>query len=427
MEESFLHFVWKYKLFNQNEIKTTDGEPLRILNPGLHNHDAGPDFANAKIKIGNTIWAGNVEVHLRSSDWEKHNHSDDEAYQNVILHVVYEHDKQIQRKNGEIIPAFRLRFDNSIFEKYTYLQIAKESIACSTYLQHIDHFFINNWVDRLGVERLERKASEIGQRWKRNNRDIEQSFYEQLAISFGLKTNTAPFEQLSRNLPLKTLMHHGDSLFQIESLLFGVSGFLDEVSGNNDYQKKLYSEYKHLSNKYQLNQVNKHQWKFMRMRPSNFPTIRIAQFASVIADYEALFSKIIAPGGSTLFEKHFRKTTSDFWDTHYTFEKKSPMRKKKVGDLTIKNIVINAIAPFLFFYGNTKKQQAYKDNAIKLLQDTKLESNKITTLWGKAGLKPKNAFESQALIQLFNVYCSPRKCLDCQIGSYILSKLNTQP
>ena len=179
MEESFLHFVWKYKLFNQNDLKTTDGKPLKILSCGVHNRDAGPDFLNAKIKIGNTIWAGNIEVHIRSSDWNKHNHSEDEAYKNVILHAVFEHDKTIKRKSGETIPALKLEFEKSIFEKYTYLQIAKESIACSAYLQNVDTFFINNWIDRLGVERLERKATEIRQRWEKNNKDIEQTLYEQ--------------------------------------------------------------------------------------------------------------------------------------------------------------------------------------------------------------------------------------------------------
>lgn len=422
MEESFLHFVWKYKLYNQKELTTIEGDRLEILATGFLNHDAGPDFQNAKIKIGNTIWVGNIEVHLRSSDWEKHNHSDDKAYENVILHVVYEHDKRIFRKNGELIPALKLEFEKSIFEKYTYLQIAKESIGCSTYLNNIDSFFIHNWIDRLGVERLERKAVEINRRWEKNNKDTEQTFYEQLAIGFGLKTNVAPFEQLTRNLSLKILMHHCESLFQIEALLFGVAGFLNDKP-MTDYQKKLAIEYKHLKNKYGLNQLEKHQWKFLRMRPSNFPTIRISQFASVVENYEALFSKIINAKEIKNIEKHFTQTASRFWDTHYTFEKESPKRAKRIGGITVKNFIINTISPFLFFYGNIKKQQEYKDKAIKLLQDTKFESNKIITLWSKAGIKAQNSFESQALIQLFNEYCSPRKCLDCQIGSFVLSKL----
>ncbi len=424
MEESFLHFVWKYKLYFQDNLKTTDNEPLEIRSTGTHNYDSGPDFSNARIKIENTIWAGNVEIHLRSSDWNRHKHFNDDAYQNVILHVVYEHDKPIYRKNGTIIPVLKLEFDKSIFERYTYLQIAKESIGCSIFIHNVDSFFVNNWIDRLGIERIERKSKEIKYRWERNNKDLEQTFYEQIAISFGLKVNAAPFEQLTKNLSLKTLMHHCDSVFQLEALLFGCAGFLEE-NPCSDYQQKLTVEYNHLKNKYGLKPLEKHQWKFMLMRPGNFPTIRIAQFASVINNYDVLFSKIINTTGKNNFEEEFLVTTSLFWDTHYTFEKTSPNRKKKVGKQTLKNIVINSIAPFLFFYGDIKNQQIYKDKAVELIQNIPFESNHIVKNWEKAGVKPKNAFESQALIQLFNEYCKPRKCINCQIGNYILSKLQS--
>jgi hypothetical protein len=423
MEESFLHFIWKYKLYNQQNLATTDDEPVVIINSGIHNRDAGPDFTNAKVKIGNTIWAGNIEIHLRSSDWQKHNHSQNGAYNNVILHVVYENDTSIYNNHGEKIPVVELQFDKSIFEKYTYLQITKESIGCSNYLHQIDKLFINNWIDRLSAERLEKKSREIQNRWERNNKDIEQTFFEQLAISFGLKSNSDPFEQLARHIPLKILNHHSDSLFQIESLMFGVAGFLDKITFNR-YHENLAKEYNHLCNKYQLIKLEKHQWKFLRMRPSNFPTIRIAQFASVIKNNHALFSKILNSNNTEEIKNYFSKATSEFWETHYTFEKESPKRIKKLGELTIRNIIINTVAPFLFFYGNIKQQQKHRDKALSILQETNVELNKITKLWRQYGIEVNNAAESQALIQLYNMYCIPRKCLDCQIGSYILSKSN---
>lgn len=421
MKEEFLHYIWKYQLFSNSELKTTNSKAVEIINPGMHNHDAGPDFFNAKIKIDKTIWAGNVEIHVNSSDWYKHNHQNDGAYNNVVLQVVYTHDKDVKRSNGEIIPTVELRFDKKLLENYESL-IRKETwIPCEQDLKKVDSFTIQNWIDKLGVERLEDKSESIHQLLAQTNNSWEEAFYIQLARNFGFKLNADPFEQLTKSLPLSYLAKHKDNLFQIESLLFGQAGFLDENAGD-EYFQKLKQEYQYLKKKFKLKGIEKHLWKFLRSRPGNFATIRIAQFAKLIHGSSALFSKVLQTENAKDFYKLFQVKPSDYWEYHYQFNKESVKKSKAMGKSAIDVLLINTVIPFLFVYGKAKGLTDLQDRAIEFLEAIKPEKNSIITKWSNLGIKARSAFETQALIQLKNKYCNHKKCLNCQIGNSLIRK-----
>ena len=289
MTEDFIHFIWKYSYFDSNSLFTTKGDKIEIIKLGEHNTNAGPDFFNAKIKIGDTLWVGNVEIHINSSDWIKHKHSLDNAYNNVILHVVLKYDIDINRQNGEIIPALELKYDINFEDRYHQLMKNKQWIPCQSYLPAVNKFDIHFWLAKIAIERLHSKSSIIEEKLARNNNNWEESYYHKLARSFGMNVNSEPFELLAMSLPLLILAKHKNNLFQIESLLFGQAGFLNEIMPNELYYVKLQKEYIFLKKKYQLKAIEKHQWKFLRLRPSNFPTIRISQFANLIYKSTSLF------------------------------------------------------------------------------------------------------------------------------------------
>ncbi len=293
MTEEFLQYIWKLRLFDKN-LNLTSGEECQIIDVGTHNLDSGPDFFNARIKFDNTIWAGNVEIHTKSSDWFTHEHQLDKAYDNIILHVVYDDDKPIKRKNGEQIPTIELRnrFDKKLFETYNDFMTNRNWIPCEKMITEVDRFVLNNWIDRLMVERLENKSGEIEDRLKFNGNNWEETFYQFLARNFGFKVNSAPFELLAKSLPLNYLGKHKNNKFQIEALLLGQAGLLTKKY-KDEYPKTLQKEYLFLQKKYKLTPIDPHLWRFMRMRPSNFPTIRLAQFADLVYRSSHLFSKII--------------------------------------------------------------------------------------------------------------------------------------
>lgn len=428
MVEEFLHYLWKFRLFEGKDLVTQAGEPIEIVKVGEPNSDSGPDFFKAKIKIGKTLWAGNVEIHVRASDWEAHKHQHDKAYDNVILHVVHEADKELKRKSGEIIPTLELRsrVPKNIYQKYLSFKQSPDWIPCGKQIKGIDPFTLNNWLDRLLVERLERKATPILESLKQNKNNWEETFYQFLGRTFGLKVNSEPFELLTRALPLSILLKHKDSLLQIEALLFGTAGLLEDLTpspspktgeGSNSYKKQLQQEFKFLKSKFKLKPIDASLWKFMRLHPPNFPTIRISQFANLIYRSSNLFSKIIEgmdPASLLACE------TSEYWLTHYRFAKQSPKRKKTLGGDSINNIIINTIAPFIFIYGKQKGEEEYTDRALALLEKTFPEKNSIITNWQELGVRAKNACETQALLQLKNEYCSKKRCLECSVGAKLL-------
>ena len=421
MKEDLLHFVWRTKRFDLSDLKTTEGEEIQIQSFGEHNTHAGPDFFNAKIKIGDTLWAGNVEMHLNSSDWNKHNHSNDRAYDNVILHVVLEEDEPIFRKSGERIPALALKKRISEKLSKTYLKLLHNEywIPCQHHFFEVTEMKRNIWLDRLLVERLESKTDIIHQRLEQNKQHWEETFYQFLARNFGVKVNNDAFEQLARATPLIHLSKHKNDLFQIEAMLFGQAGMLEE-DFEDDYPNRLKKEYNFLKKKYQLEPIDKVNWKFMRLRPANFPTIRIAQFAQLIFQSAHLFSKILEAKNVEALEKLFKIEPSDYWKTHYTFDNESEEKPKKLGKTAIHLFIINTIAPFLFVYGRQKAESAFQDKALALLESLKPEKNSIIDGWKNLGVKPESAAQTQALLQLKNEYCNQKRCLECSVGAAIL-------
>ncbi len=421
MTEEFLHYIWKYSLYNKDDLIADTGEKIEILKPGEHNTNAGPDFLNVCVRIGNTTWAGNAEIHINSSDWNKHNHKNNKAYNNVILHVVLKNDITIKRTNGEIIPTIELSFERSLYDNYSKLISNELWIPCQDELHKIDKFFIDYWLNVLLADRLELKAGSIADTLKATRNDWEEAFYIHLAKSYGFKLNSLPFEMLAKSLPLKYLSRHKNSHFQIEALLFGQAGFLCDNILFDNYYEKLKKEYTFLRRKFQLTPIDKHIWKFLRLRPGNFPTVRLAQFAALIYNSHALFSKIIDCKTVEQLKKCFCIQPSEYWNKHFLFGRESKKQVKKFGDTAFNIIFINTIVPFLFIYGKVNNNDGLKEKAIDLLTKIPAENNNIIRKWKETGINAKNAFYSQALIQLKNEYCNKKFCLNCQIGNKIIS------
>jgi hypothetical protein len=421
MLEDLFQYIWKMKLFNTNNLFTTDGESIEIVKVGEHNYNAGPDFFNSKIKIGNTLWVGNVELHVKSSDWLLHKHQYDASFQNIILHVVYMNDKPLYNANGKAIKTLVLKdhISNEVIQKYQSFKDTKAKIACEKSISTVPKAFLNTYLEKLVVNRLEHKSQHIEMLLAENKNNWEQSFYLHLAANFGFKINQTPFEMLARNTPLSIIAKHKANIHQIEALLFGQAGFLNDNFTEN-YPILLQNEYAFLKKKYQLNSIDKHLWKLSRMRPVNFPTIRIAQFAKLIHQSTHLFSKIIESQNPVELIQLFKVAASAFWDTHYTFDTAAKHLTKNIGKTAIENLIINTIVPFVFVYGKHYGNQEKCELAIQLLEKLNSEKNSITQLWAKAGLKPDNALQTQALIELKNNHCDLKKCLQCGIGHFII-------
>ncbi len=424
MTEDFLHFIWKNRLFRSNELRTTQGIPLEIESIGQPNHDAGPDFFNARIKIGDTVWAGNVEIHQRSSHWLQHGHHQDASYNNVILHVVGEADVPI-RINGQDLPCLEISYPDHLRKNYETLLKAQTWVPCDQSIRLFDPIHLRMWFSALMIERLQMKTEEIQKRLEQNQNNWNETFYQLLARNFGMKTNAQPFEMLARSLPLSVLSKHKNDLFQIEALLFGQSGLLNEPLPGNDYLLVLRDEYSYLCKKYKLHPIEKRLWKFLRLRPVNFPTIRIAQLAALINRSSALFSHIIETPDIDQIRKLFDVQASEYWDNHYRFDKFSGENKpKKLGETIFHSIVINTLSPLLFLYGEHQSKPELKDRVLDFLEQLPPESNNIISGWQNLGIHPENAFETQALIQLKNTYCENKKCLNCPMGAKIIARNN---
>lgn len=422
MKESILHYVWQYKLFPFHNLRTTENETVEIIDVGQYNTDAGPDFFNAKIRIGDTLWAGNIEIHTFSSDWNKHKHQDNKAYDSIILHVVKKADVNIFRKNGNKVPQLELVIPESIEYNYNELLQGKKWIACADKISTVPRIFIQNWKNALLTERLEQKTQAISRILKENNRHWEESFYIILARNFGFGTNSQTFEELAKSLPLNILAKHKNNLFQLEALLFGQSGLFPE-NATDDYTENLKKEYAFLASKYNLEQkIDNSRWKLLRLRPVNFPHIRIAQFATLIHSSSKLFSKILEQPEIKYLRALFASEPSEYWQTHYTFSTgESKKQTKKLGKQAVDTILINTVVPFLFAYATIKGNQELKDKAINLLEEIPAEKNAIITNWENTGVDCHSAFDSQALLQLKRDYCDNKKCIRCRIGHKVLT------
>ncbi|HXB42341.1 MAG TPA: DUF2851 family protein [Bacteroidia bacterium] len=421
MTEDLLHFIWKFKLLRPVSLCTTVNLPLKIIHPGTHNTDAGPDFSNGRIVLGDTEWAGNIEIHKHSSQWELHNHHKDKAYNNVILHIVYEHDKEVFNSMGQPIPTMELKhfIEPGILYKYENLYKNKQEIPCGTLFSQCTDIVKEPWLERMLIERLERKTTLIKELFEFTGHNWDETFYLLLCRNFGFKVNAEPFLQLGRQMPLHTLLKHAGNLQQVEALLFGQSGLL-EGEFTDLYTKQLQKEFAFLRHKYQLAPMQNKQWKFLRMRPGNFPTVRIAQMAAFIQNYQHTFSKITEARTVKEVKILFGVSASAFWKTHYTLNEESILQEKKLGDSSVENILINTVCPILFFYGKERKEESLCEKAIEWYRQLKPESNNITKKYEDLSFKSLHAAHSQSLIQLHDSYCSIKKCLQCGIGTYIL-------
>jgi hypothetical protein len=425
MKEEFLHYVWKYGFYHADKLKDEDGNLIEVIHPGDYNHDSGPDFFNARIRIGGTEWAGNVEIHTKASHFELHGHHRDHAFDNVILHVTGENDKRIRNARGKEVLTVELRYNSSIFDNYTSLANNPLTIACQGELARIDGFVVKHWLHSLLVERLTNKSGQVNKIFSDTGHDWEETFYRVISRYFGFRINTEPFEMLASALPFKIIKKHIDNRFQVESLLFGTAGLLDEGLFKNaiedDYYRDLLREYKILSAKYSLKPVHGWLWKFSRLRPVNFPTVRISQLSSMLSGTEGFFSKIIEATDIGKLKTCFEVSASGYWDDHYVFGKKSRILKKRTGETAADILLINSVIPVLFSYGLYRNDHELTERALAFLEEISPEDNLIIREWVEAGIVPASAFETQALIQLRNEYCRQRRCLDCRIGTKLIS------
>lgn len=421
MKEDFLHFLWKNRLFEPLSPVTFDGESVEIINVGRHNIHAGPDFSDARIRIARTLWAGNVEIHVRASDWNRHGHQTDPLYRNTILHVVADHDVVVRNDAGAAIPALEISWPQAIEHNYQLLMEQHDWVNCASRLNKIDPFRIRFFLNGLAIERIQKKIAVIENLMAVSKDDWNETFYLLLSRSFGFRQNGDPFEMLARSLPLQVIQRHRLSLLQVEALLFGQAGLLGEPTLFEEYPQQLAREYEFLSAKYHLKPMSCHLWKFMRMHPRNFPTIRMAQLAGVLHGSPSLFTNLIAAKTMDEYRSLFRTGISPYWDTHYTFFNTSKKQTKEMGESSFQLILVNVLVPFLFLYGDRHNKQELKDHALNLMEELPAEDNVILRQWTASGITPVNALESQALIHLHHEYCELHKCLECNIGQRLIT------
>ena len=420
MKEDFLHYLWKFKKFDTSNLTTSNGEKLTIENSGSYLQLAGPDFFNSQITIENQKWAGNVEIHLKSSDWYAHHHERDSNYDSVILHVVWDHDVEIYRKNNTEIPVLILKnlVSKETLNNYQSLVSPKSWIFCEKQIESVNSFIMLNWQERLFFERLERKSKPICDLAESTLHDWDAILFCQLAKNFGLNTNGESFYNMANSIPFSIIRKEGNDLFNLESLLFGIAGLL-EINKEDHYYKKLKGNFDYLIQKYQLQSNSFTSLQFFKHRPDNFPTIRVSQLANVYYCQQQLFSKIIKADNVATIYEIFDKSVSEYWETHYQFDKISPKKKKALSKSFIDLLIINTIIPLQFAYAKSKGKEI-SEKLISLLNQVKPEANAIIDKFSSFGLKAQNAFETQALLQLKNEYCNKNRCLECSIGMELL-------
>lgn len=419
MTEALFQFIWQYSLYKGTNLRTADGEPLSVLHPGKLNKDAGPDFLESRVKIGNTTLVGNVELHVKSSDWLKHGHQHDAAYSNLVLHVIYEDDAPDAAGNTPVL-LLKDHVPAHAISNYAGLINAKHKLPCERQHSQVRDITKEGWLSRLLAERWEQKLADWNVMLENSAEDWRNLLYWRLAANFGFKTNAVPFLMLAQSLPLNIITRHKENLLQVEALLFGQAGMLD-TDFTDDYPRELQREYDYLKKKYQLKPIPAHLWKFLRMRPANFPTIRIAQFAALIHKSAHLFSQVIENHTVKDIEPLLNVMASQYWDTHFQFDVKLDHASgKSLGKSSIQNIIINTVAPIQFLYAARQDTYKLQERALQLLETVPAEENNVTRLWQEHDWAPANAAQSQALLQLYNSYCSSKRCLECSIGLNII-------
>lgn len=427
MQETFLHYIWQHQYFDKQDLLTTDGEAIQILHPGFRNIHAGPDFFNARIRIGSIEWVGSVEIHVNASAWLLHKHDLDAAYDNVVLHVVWKNDKPVRRKDSSQLSSIELknRIDENLLLACNKLVNSPDVIPCSGMLANVPDIIRLSMLDRTVVQRLETKSLRVLDLYERNQHDWEETCYQLLCRNFGFKVNSEPFLQLAQALPYKILLRHADNLLQLEALLLGQAGLLEE-STQDTYYALLLREYSFLRHKYQLDErrMNKAQWRFLRLRPANFPTIRLAQLAMLIHQRKNIFSTILSITNVKTLKGFFAVTQSQYWCEHYQFFKEFDGTIAGLGDASIENILINTVAPLLAACSRQKDDPGLIERAVNVLQQCGAEDNTVIRQWNALGMTAATAFDSQGLLGLHQDYCLRKKCLECTIGaSFVKSSL----
>ena len=423
--EQLLHYTWKHKLYPLKELTTSDGQRVEIVDPGLHNRNAGPDFFNAKIRIGSTMWVGNVEIHDKSSDWYQHGHDKDSRYDNVVLHVAAELDTEVMKSNGEYVPQLQLSVPDDVLTHYDELQKTDEYPPCYKVIPHLSALIIHSWMAALQTERLEQKTEAIRKRAELCNGSWEDAYFVTLARNYGFGINGEVFEQWAYNIPLNAVAHHRDDLFQIEAIFMGQAGLLELDSIPEYYQKdalndgyfaKLRNEYQYLAHKFSMKPIDFKLWRFLRLRPQNFPHIRISQLANLYYQQKAGLSQLMECETLDELKNVLKSQVTPYWETHYTFGSTSPKNEKHLSYGSINLLMINTAIPMLFAYGRHTTKEVLCDKAFDFLEQLKAENNHIIRMWQQVGLPVKTAGDSQALIQLKKEYCDKKECLRCRFG-----------
>ncbi len=416
MTERLLQYIWQFQYFNYSDLQTEEGEPLQIIHPGSLNTNQGPDFTDAKIKINTTVWAGSIELHINASDWRNHKHSNDKNYKNVILHVVWQQDVQLNLPCSTLV--LQDKIPKVMLAKYDELMNADWFIPCEKHIEQVNSLTWQSWKERLLVERLETRTQLIFDHLQKNKNHWEETFWWLLAKNFGAHLNSIAFEKIAQSVSVNMLAKHKGQIHQVEALLFGQAGLLD-CTFREDYPQLLQKEYAFLKKKYNLQKVEG-SMIFLRMRPSNFPTVRLAQLAMLVHNSLHLFSKIKESSDIRAIKQLLQVTANDYWHYHYVFDETSAFKMKKLGEQMIDNIFINTVVPVLFGYGHYYGENVYKDKALQWLEAIKAEKNSITKGFESLHVENKTAFDSQALIQLKNEYCNTKRCLDCSVGNKLI-------
>ncbi|MEO6915787.1 MAG: DUF2851 family protein [Chitinophagaceae bacterium] len=417
MTEKLFQYIWQFQHFNFSQLKSEQGENIQIIDPGTLNRDQGPDFLSASIKIADTVWFGNVELHLLSSDWFKHEHHLDNNYKNVILHVVCKNDHPL---TAPPVPVLELqsRISLILLDRYSDWMSAPHSIPCEQHIASVPRVEWKQWTAEVLKQRLERKAEYIFALYNKTNHHWIETFWWMLARNFGIRVNAEAFESIARSIPVKILTRHKDQVIVIESLLFGQAGLLDRKF-TEEYPGMLQKEYRHYRKKYLLKKTFV-SLKFLRMRPSSFPSIRLAQLAMLISRSSHLFSKVIESANLTELLELFTVTANDYWHYHYHFDEPSDHKEKKLGNDMIENILINTVAPIIYAYGIFQQDKAFSARAVSLLESLSAEQNRVSNNWLKMNIPLKNAAETQSVLELNSRYCDYKRCLECGIGKRIL-------
>ncbi len=423
--EELMQYVWQFRLWPTRDMSTIDGRRIVVVDPGLINRDAGPDFFNAKVLIDGTMWSGNVEIHVRASDWHRHGHDRDEAYDSVVLHIVDISDTEITRRDGQKIPQMVMQCAPDFSVKYRDMVHSQfRELPCGNEIGTLPSLYLTDWLSALAFERLYAKTDRIKATLDRTSQSWMDVIYHTLSRALGFSINGQPFELLARSTPLKAMLHHTDSVFSIEAMLFGQSGLLDSVSPDgDDYPSRLAAEYRFLATKYSLKKSEGMVWKMARMRPQNFPHRRIAALAQMISQNFVFSGRMLEIGSEEEARKLFDVSLSGYWASHYSFSDSggNAVASRAFSQASVTVLLINVVVPLIFAYALTTGDQRRQEFAVDLLHSLKPESNFIIETFTRAGIKATDAFTTQALIQLRRDYCEPRKCLYCRIGHKLLS------